>query len=118
MFPSFSLKCVDFFPCPLLPKSPLSEALDARKNGRPDSVFQLEYYHFCSSVPISVLLIRMGPVPTTARESASVLRHFNRILNALSVFPFSRHSMSLYIDMKMILPMKCSGSNCIPFTNF
>ena len=35
-----------------------------------------------------------------------------KIWTDFSVFPFSPHAMSLYIDMKMTLSLNCSGSHC------
>ena len=44
-------------------------------------------------------------------DSATVCELYSH----LSVLPFSPHAMSLYIDMKMILSLKCSGSHCSVF---
>ena len=48
----------------------------------------------------------------TTRESAIVLRNCYRILNTVFCVSFFSHTMSLYIDMKMILSLSCSGSHC------
>ena len=46
-----------------------------------------------------------------ARIFSHILLKFWEFAIHISSFPFSLHKMSLYIDMKMILPWNCSGSH-------
>ena len=50
--------------------------------------------------------------PTSWRESSSRIRNIKKSQYICSVSLFS-YSMSLYIDLKTILPWKCSGWHCI-----
>ena len=50
--------------------------------------------------------------PTSLRESLNILSKFESIRNTIFLFPRFVQSMSLYIDVKMILPlMNCSGTH-------
>ena len=101
MFSSLPLKYVYFLP-PLLRYSPLSKALEARNIGWPDP----------EKFAIIAFLFQ---APTKTNESAAVYEHNSATVcesnSHLSVFPFILHTMSLHIDTKMILSVKCSGSH-------
>ena len=48
---------------------------------------------------------------TNVREFLAYSATFKEFAIHNDLFPFSHHTMSLYIDMKMILPGSCSGSH-------
>ena len=62
----------------------------------------------------TISLLIQAPRKTNDREG--ICEHNSQLslncIHTLSVFPSSLHAMSLYIDMKMILSLKCSGSHC------
>ena len=49
------------------------------------------------------------------RAQSATIREFT---TQVSLFPFSHHTMSLYIDMKIIRPWNCSGSHFISVIMF
>ena len=114
MILSSSLNWVDVFPCSLLSNSPLSKAPDARKIGRADSVFvwSIIISAVLSKFPsrlsqqfLSHFLSDPGP-KNDQRPQGNLRAYFEtsiKFWSHSSVFPFSSHTMSLYIDMKMIL---------------
>ena len=100
----------------LLRNSPLSKALETRNIGWPDPnkfgiLFCAVWSHDPSGLSVHAPHHFFSDPSPTARESASI------ILNCLwivftSLFPSAPHSVSLYVDMKMILSVTCSGSHC------
>ena len=62
MFSSLPLKCIDFFPPPLLRNSPLSKALKAR-NIRWSESEKFNIIFCCHSIPGSVGFVGVGSVP-------------------------------------------------------
>ena len=83
---------------------------------------EVEQHFLCSSVPRFIrfaivssvpLLFRSTPYerPMTTKESFSMLFNCFELLVHNSSFPFASHTKS-NIDMKMILPVKFSGSHC------
>ena len=114
-------RCLSFS---LLRNSPRLGALVARNIGWQLSEWYTEHHYFCSFLPFSVPLIIISFVrflirsrswewPMSGQEFASIVRSWYWIrYNTLSVFPCSLHTMSLYIDMKMVLPLNCSSSHC------
>ena len=114
------------FPLPLLFKSPLSKALDPRKHGM-STFTEVDHHDLSDFVLFSVRFVCMSLFHTTsfpirAQETTSDLARnllaFSATLGEFakydSLFPFSFHTMSLYIDMKMIRPWFCSFSDSIP----
>ena len=83
------------------------------------------YHAFSSCIPFSIRFVGMGSVPfllgsrplkrpMSLRQSSSLLS--NSVSIRTTIFFVS--SMSLYIDMKMILPWKCLGSHFDSFIIF
>ena len=74
---------VDFLPCPLLPKSPLSKALDALKNWVTRFCYQLEYHHCCSSAPLSqnmsCTMSFLVQVPRMTNDRKGICEHTSRL---------------------------------------
>ena len=81
---------------------------------------KVEHDTFNSFIPFSIRLVDMGSVPfllgsrpqkrpMSLREFSSVLSDSESIRNTI-FFPRLVQAMPLYIDMKMILPLNCSGS--------
>ena len=112
---------MDFTPFPLLFNSPLSKALLARNTRcplsaklsimpsavlphSPSGLLTWVPYHFVSDP---------GPRkdPMSLRESSSILSNSVSVRKFNFLFPRLVQSMSLDIDMKMILPLNCSGSH-------
>ena len=56
-------------------------------------------------------LIQVPRMTNERKETCEQTPNFNRILNAFFCVSVFSHSMSYYIVMKMILPLKCSGSH-------
>ena len=102
--------------------SSLSKALEERNVGWPDSV---KFFIMFSAVWLSVYVpyhFFSDPCNKNDQWPRGNLRAqfatSRDLLSHLSAFPFFYpHTMSLNIDMKMILPSKCSGSHCWFFTN-
>ena len=126
MFSSLLLKCIDFLPPPLLrnllsQRSWRHEKMDDR-NLRNSWSCSLQFCPrirrvcCCGFHTISFLI----QAPRKTNDRAGILRACSatvcELYSHLSVFPFSPHAMSLYIDMKMILSLKCSGSHCRSLT--
>ena len=117
MVSSLPLKWLDFFPFSLLLNSPLSMALVARKIGWPLSaklsiIRSAVLSHFPSGsseqVPYHFF---SDPGPKNDQRpsglSASIIRNCSRIRPHIFLcFLVLSTIMSLYIDMKMILPFK------------
>ena len=135
MLLSLPLNGVDFLPYSRLSNSPLSKALEARKNGSPDSVNNwrtidavvLSHSPFGFSVQVldhvSFFFFLKKKKrswsqkwPMTKRESVSTPRDSNGAENTFCVILL--HSMSSDVDIKMIRPSNSSGSHCMPFEIF
>ena len=92
-------------------------------------IWEIQNHFFCHSIPGSVGFVGVGSVPflLCARPPKKQWPRGNlrawsatvcELYSQLSVFPYSLHAMSLYIDMKMILSVKCSGSHCRSLIRF
>ena len=129
MFLSLSLNWEDFWPCSLLSKFPLSNPLDARKVGD-QILFLIGVSSFLQFCPNLRLLYQNSPctisfliqVPSMTNDRKENLRaYFETSIEFWlhsSVFPLTLHTMSRKINMKMSLPLKCSGSHSPLSMNF
>ena len=86
------------------------------------SLTEVEHHDFSNFVPFTIWLIDMRSVPpfltTKSRNDQHLCGNllayaatFMEFAMLLSSFPGVPHTMSLYIDMKMILPWNCWGSH-------
>ena len=88
------------------------------------------HHFFCHSIPLSswfgeyrfrtIFLLIQAPRKTNDHEG--ICEHVQQLsVNCVLIvlcFLFGSHTMSLNIDMKMILPLKCSGSHCRSVSSF
>ena len=118
---SLAVKCIVVLPPPLLLNFPLSRVLVQRKIGWPNlsklsSIFSavrskdplglqlyVAYRFFCEPSPRKDQWLRRN-----CRAYSSTLFE---LFSHNSAFPVAPHSMSLNIDMKMILPLKSARSH-------
>ena len=130
MFPSWSSNRVDFLPYSVMSNFPLSKTLDARKNWVTRFCNHLEYHHCCSFVPLSVWFYQHKSctksfpiqVPGKTNDRDGTWEHTSQLQQnsdyILLYCRFPPHIISSNMDMKMILPLECSGSYCVHFMNF
>ena len=123
MFCVLPLKCIEVFPPALLLNSPLSKALVQKNIGWPGpamfcSIFSAVRFQDPSGLQ-SKVPHRFFSDPGPRKDqwprgnlSAYSLSIVSELFTHNSSFPSASHTMSLNIDMKMILPMKFSDSHC------
>ena len=78
---------------------------------------ELKHHILSSFVPNSIRLVRISSIQVTRMTSdrEEICEHSWQLREnyfRFSAFSFSPHTMSLNIDMKMVLPSNCSGSHC------
>ena len=109
MLSSLPLKWIDFLPCPLLLNSPL------KKHWRHEILGdRILYVVGASSFLQFVPNFRLVLFKKDQRPRGNQRAYFGIVIDFWthsSVFPLSPHTMSLYIDMKMILSLNCSSSH-------
>ena len=117
---SHPLKWMDFFPPPLLFNSPLSKALVARNTGCPLSaklsmMTSAVLFHspcgLLTRVPYHFLTTTSQKWPTSVLELLGICCNIHWIRHTISMISLCSHTMSLFVDMKMILPLNGSGSH-------
>ena len=83
---------------------------------------KVEHQVLSSFVPFTIKFVDMGSLPfllrsrpwkrpMSSRESSTILSNSGTFAVQFSMVPRFLQSMSLYIDLKMTLPLNCSGSH-------